>query len=139
MFPRRPELYFEDERRLIDIVMVHSLDSEQSMSERQGDPLIEIKLPGKKRRPGATSRRTIFEHNLELQGLQLESFINTVFCHPHHCAIFTSAPVIIAAMKCEFHLLQDRGLRFVKVHAPWHVLANYAQILQIRMPLNKVA
>ncbi|CAG0889387.1 unnamed protein product [Cyprideis torosa] len=84
-----PEIFFEDGTTRIDFVLVWKSDDAGLLAHK-------------------VTKRTLFEQNLEDDGLLLEYSDN-----------------------------KDLQLRFVKIHAPYNVLLRYAEILKMKMPMKE--
>lgn len=96
--PSRPKrkgrnMYFDDRIRRIDFILAWEVPEKKDEEDED-----EIK---------AKKARTVFERNLEKEGLELEQD------------------------------LRDEKVHFTKVHAPWEVLTRYAEILKMRMKMKE--
>lgn len=102
-------LFFEDEERSVDFVLVWKKLMPRDDDERS-DALKQRELDDIERKESdRTSKREVFEENLINEGLEIER-------------------VVI-----------DEEINFVKVHAPLEVLRRYAEILKLRLPMKEVS
>ena len=88
---QNPTLFFSDGKRKIDFILA----VDESIAESASDE--------------SSTKRAVFECNLEKEGLELE-YVHT----------------------------EGSMIHFIKVHAPDEILRRYAEILKLRMPMKLV-
>jgi anoctamin-1 len=102
-------LFFEDETRSIDFVLVWKKlvphDDDERSDALKSREIEEID----KKESDRAARREVFEENLINEGLNIERTV------------------------------VDEEITFIKIHAPLEVLRRYAEILKLRLPMKEVS
>lgn len=102
--------------------------------------------------PYSQERRKEFEANLVKAGLQLETedksvrksstehsrhLVDSFLRHRHREHGKSQRVILLKLTFVVFQESKDQKTYFLKIHAPWDVLATYAEVLNIRFPFKE--
>ncbi|XP_035662539.1 anoctamin-1-like isoform X3 [Branchiostoma floridae] len=128
-------LFFKDGYRRIDYVLAYPVPRRKHPVKVEHKPEDDSSAFHPEGEDQKARRRREFEKNLIEAGLDLErddegartkKCVTALLSQLHGSQIASREPT------------KDHGMCFVRLHAPWKVLSQYAEILKIKMPTKKI-